>query len=184
MRSRKRPLERRHGDALGAGRRLDPLAAPLGGEHQIEPAQDHRQRQPLAHVETGRRGEADQLRVRLADELDAEADQAVDEDEGADELARLIARLGLPEHQAEDAEQHDALEQGFVELARVARRAERRPGRSRFPRSGPPRHVGRRAPQFAVHEIGEAAEEQPERHAAGDIIVDPQPGRASPCAAR
>ena len=35
--------------------------------------------------------------------------------------------------------------------------------------------VRRRAPQLLVHEVGEAAEEQAERHAAGDIIVDPQP---------
>ena len=38
-----------------------------------------------------------------------------------------------------------------------------------------PGDVGRPAPQFAVHEIGEAAEEQAERHAAGDVIVDPEP---------
>src|SRR6185369_14793020 len=32
-----------------------------------------------------------------------------------------------------------------------------------------------RAPQFLVHEIGEAPEEQPERDATGDIIVKAQP---------
>ena len=67
---------------------------------------------------------ADQLLVGLADELDAEAEAAVEEDEGADELARLVARLGLPEHEGEDAEQDDAFEHGLVELARVARRPE------------------------------------------------------------
>ena len=70
---------------------------------------------------------ADQLRIRLADELDAEAEQAVEKDEGADELARLIARLGPPEHEPEDREQHDALKPGFIQLAGVARRAEQRP---------------------------------------------------------
>ena len=29
--------------------------------------------------------------------------------------------------------------------------------------------------KFLVHEVGEAAEEQPEWHAAGDIVVDPEP---------
>src|SRR3954454_1642235 len=38
-----------------------------------------------------------------------------------------------------------------------------------------PRNSRRRAPQFLVHEIGEPAEEQAEGHAAGDVIVDPQP---------
>ena len=52
-------------------------------------------------------------------------------------------------------------------------------GRTASPRgSAPPtaRRVGA-APQLVVHEIGEAAEEQPERDAAGDIIVDPEPGQ-------
>ena len=37
-----------------------------------------------------------------------------------------------------------------------------------------PRHAGDAAPQLAVHEIGEPAEEQPERRAARDIIGDAQ----------
>ena len=39
----------------------------------------------------------------------AEAEDAVEEDEGADELARLVARLGPPEHEAEDRERGRAL---------------------------------------------------------------------------
>ena len=39
-------------------------------------------------------GELDQLGVGLADEFDGEAAEAVDEDEGADELARLVAGVG------------------------------------------------------------------------------------------
>ena len=38
-----------------------------------------------------------------------------------------------------------------------------------------PGQAGRRAPELAVHEIGEPPEEQAERDAAGDIIVDAQP---------
>ena len=61
------------------------------------------------------------MRVGLADELDEEAAEAVDEEEGADELAGLVAGAGLPEHEPEDEEQQDALEPRLVELARMAR---------------------------------------------------------------
>src|SRR3546814_17649143 len=56
----------------------------------------------------------------------------------------------------------------------------RRPPRSTrtdtlFPYTTLFRSVARLAPQFAVDEIGDAPQEQPERHAARDIIVDAQP---------
>ena len=41
-----------------------------------------------------------------------------------------------------------------------------------------PGDVGLLPPQLAVHEIGEPSEEQAERHAAGDIIVDSKPVEA------
>ena len=72
-------------------------------------------------------------------------------------------------------EQQDALEPRLVELARMARRAETGEAVDHFGEADRPGHAGRRAPQFAVHEIGEPAEEQAERDAAGDIIVDAQP---------
>ena len=110
--------------AIGVSTRTRPL---LRGQHQVEAAEDHRQRQPLAHVQVRSPGRtAIELAVRLADELDAEAEAAVEEDERADELARLVSRLGPPEHPGEDGEQHDAFEHGLVKLARVARRAEDR----------------------------------------------------------
>src|SRR3546814_18512263 len=37
-----------------------------------------------------------------------------------------------------------------------------------------PGHGGRPAPQLAVHEIGEAAEEEAEGHDAGDIVAETQ----------
>src|SRR5207253_6705683 len=39
----------------------------------------------------------------------------------------------------------------------------------------PPGQAGRAAPELAVDEIGEPAEEQARRNAAGDVIVDAQP---------
>ncbi|PHJ59170.1 hypothetical protein VF05_32585, partial [Nostoc linckia z3] len=38
-----------------------------------------------------------------------------------------------------------------------------------------PRDVGRMTPQLAIHEIGDAPEEQAEGDAAGDIVMDAQP---------
>src|SRR6185295_4333894 len=74
-----------------------------------------------------------------------------------------------PEHGPEDGEQEDALEQRLVELARMARHGAR--GRE----DDAPGEAGRRAPELAVHEIGEPPEEQAEGDAAGDIIVNAQP---------
>ena len=69
------------------------------------------------------------------------------------------------------SEEEDALEPRLVELARMARRPSP-PSLGKTIAQGT--SVGR-APQLAVHEIGEPAEEQAEGHAAGDIIVDAQP---------
>src|SRR5687768_4219571 len=155
--------------------RLDPDAPLLGGQHQIEAAEDHRHAQPLAHVQAGRLRELDQLRVRLADELDGEAEDSVEKDEGADELAGLVAGLRAPEHPGEDEEQDNAFQGRLVELARVPGRAERGQAGDDLREADCPRDVGRGAPQLVVHEIGEPAEEQAEGYAAGDIIMDPEP---------
>jgi len=120
-------------------------------------------------MESGRLDEADQMRVGLADELECEADEAVAEDEGADELAGLVAGAGLPEHPDEDRHQHEAFENGLVELGGMTR--DRAAGRE----DDAPGERGRPAPELAVHEIGEAAEEQAGRDAAGDVIVEPEP---------
>src|SRR6185295_9839342 len=123
----------------------------------------------------GRLGEGGQLLIRLADELDAEAERAVEKQERADELARFITRLASPEHPGEDCEQDDALKRGFVKLARVARRTEHLTERSHLDEPDRPGDSRRGTPQFLIHEIGEAAEEQAEGHATGDIIVDAKP---------
>src|SRR5436305_5303335 len=83
-------------DALRAGGRLDARAALARRQHQPQAGDDHRQRQPLAHVQPGRLRERDKLLVGLADELDSETEQAVEEQEGADELARIVPCLGPP----------------------------------------------------------------------------------------
>src|SRR6185369_10920238 len=109
-------------------------------------------------------------------ELDAKAETAVEEDEGADELAGLVSRLRLPKHPPEDGEQDDAFQESFIELARVAGRPKHALAELvHLHEPNGPGHRRHGAPQFLVHEIGETAEEEAERHAAGDIIVDPEP---------
>ena len=67
---------RAHGPAAfqatlaGAGDRFHPLTSLLGSRHQVQPAKDHRNRQPLPHVEAAGIGEFDQLGIGLADEFD------------------------------------------------------------------------------------------------------------------
>ena len=56
-----------------------------------------------------RPGERDELLIGLADEFYAEAEAAVEEQEGAHELARIVARSGLPEHPRQNGEQDDPL---------------------------------------------------------------------------
>ena len=79
-------------------------------------------RQPLAHVRPVACAKPTRWASGSRTNSSEEADEAVDEDEGADELAGLVAGAGLPEHEPEEQEhQHDALEHGLVELARMAR---------------------------------------------------------------
>src|SRR4029453_16472401 len=74
---------------------VDPHSPLLRCRHEPGAPQDHRQRQPLPHMQPGRLGEFDQLRVRLTDKLDAEAEAAVKKDEGTDELAGLVGPSGF-----------------------------------------------------------------------------------------
>src|SRR6185437_9067025 len=66
----------------------------------------------------------------------------------------------------EDAEEDDALEECFVELARMTRigaagREHHRPG-----------HVGDAAPQLVIDEVRDAPEEEADRHGADDDVAE------------
>ena len=113
--------------------------------------------------------------VGLADILHPEAESTVEEDERPDEHAGLIPSARLPEHQREDGEQQQSLERGLVELAWMARRAKHLDPGDDLGKAHRPRQAARRAPQFGIDEIRQATGEQPDRHHAGDIIVDPKP---------
>ncbi len=113
---------------------------------------------------------AAKLRIGFAEKFNDEARNAVAADENADEAAGLIARLGPPERPPEHGEQHNPLQPRFIKLTGVA--CDIGAGIGKNDRPG---NIGGFAPQFAVHEIGEAAEKQPERHRARDIIMHAQP---------
>src|SRR3546814_10922953 len=67
-----------------------PFRADFGCQDQVKAAQDHRQGQPLSHVQAGAFCKFHQLRICLAEEFDREACKAVAKQEYADELAGLI----------------------------------------------------------------------------------------------
>src|SRR5690606_37409999 len=71
---------------------------------------------------------------------------------------------------AQEKEEDDTFQRRLVKLARMARL---RPVEGKHYRPG---HVADAAEQFAIDEVGEAAEEQAERHRGGDD-VDHRPGR-------
>ena len=68
-----------------------------------------------------------------------------------------------------DEEEH-AFERRLVELARMAR-GDRGPP---FGEDHAPGHVGRPPPELAVDEVGEPAEEEPERHRRGGDVEERQ----------
>ncbi len=78
--------------------------------------------------------------------------------------------------QAQEEEEHDAFQPCLVELARMARDV---PPSGACGKHHRPGHVGRPAPQFAVHEIGEAAEEEAEGHRRRDHVEQRQDRDAS-----
>ena len=118
------------------------------GEHQRD-AQQHAHGEPRAPQKA-------ELGVRLAEEFADDAGDAIAERESAGDEAGPLERAGAHQQRQHD-EQHDAFERRLIELARMARQ------RAAAGKHHGPGHVGRPAPQFAVDEIGDAAEEQPDR---------------------
>src|SRR3546814_13618023 len=79
-------------------------AAALRRDDQVEAAQDHRNAQPLAHVQPGAGGEFHELGVRLPQIFDPEAEDAVTEQGDADQDAAPVAARVPPEGEGEDQE--------------------------------------------------------------------------------
>ena len=110
--------------------------------------------------------------MRLAEQLRRRARQRVAGEEHAADEARALQGAEVMRQQAQHEEQHQPLERRLVELARMARRrldvgiVQRRLGEHHAPRQ-----ARRPAEQLAVDEIGDAAEEQADRHRGGDEVA-------------
>ena len=76
-----------------------------------------------------------------------------------------MAAVGQAPHQHHDGEQRDALEEGLVELAGMARQ------RTAAREHHGPGDVARAAPQLAVDEVGQPAEEQADRRHDGQKVA-------------
>src|SRR5262249_39125500 len=99
-------------------------------------------------------------------ELGDRARHRIAHEEDAAERAGPPADRRPTLQRVEEAEQHDAFEKAFVELARMARlavavREDHGPG-----------HVGRAAVELTVDEVGDAAEEEPDGHRADDEVAE------------
>ena len=108
---------------------------------------------------------ADELGVGLAEEFADEAEGAVAQEEQRRDQAGPLMGAKDAQRDLQDHEQQHAFQRRFVKLAGMARHAgsvarkDHRPG-----------HVGGAAPQFAIDEIGQPAEEQADgREGAGQV---------------
>ncbi len=137
-------------------------------QHQPPAHQDHRQRQQLPHRGPGEK-EAE-MRVRLAEELADDAGHAIAGEEGAREEARPRADRLAAGEQHQQREQRDAFQTRLIQLRRMPRL-----GSAGREDHGPGHVRGDPAPQFAVDEVGEPAEEQPDRHHADDAVGEGHP---------
>ena len=97
-----------------------------------------------------------ELGIGLAEEFAGAARDRVEAGEAADDQARPL-QGARADQQRQHRQQHQPLERRLVELARMPRQ------RTAAGKHHGPGHVGRAAPQFAVDEIGDAAEEQADR---------------------
>src|SRR5579863_6808115 len=157
-------ISRSSGEASSAIGRL--VARLRLGPQRISKYADSRQHQWNAeqHSHGQSAPEKAQLRIGLAEKLARDTRQAVADGEAAGDDARPLERAETDQN-IEHNKQHDAFERRFIKLAGMARN--RAPGG----KDHGPWHVGRPAPQFTVDEIGEAAEEQPDRGHGGRQIA-------------
>src|SRR6516165_9192304 len=137
----------------------------LRPQQEDEPGDDERQREDLAHGEPVE-GEVAEERIGLAEELDDDAGAAVTDEEDAAERAWPLANPRRALEDVDDEEEEGALEPGLIELARMARL--RPAGRE----DHGPGHVADAAPELAVDEIGDAAEEEADRYGADDDVAE------------
>src|SRR5262249_19572002 len=127
---------------------------PQGVDDQRDADGEDRQAQHHAHREPAAIEVAD-LDVGQAEELDEDAAQRIADAEYASDEARMLQGLQVVSQEGDDDEEHDALEQRFVELAGMAWELLGIGGKDDAP--GERR---RRAVELGVNEVGNAAEEE------------------------
>src|SRR5262249_45829634 len=136
-----------------------PLAAPEGWmferiDYEAHTGQEQRNRQQLTHRCTA--PQKPELRVRFAEEFAGSAGNRIADGKTADNQAGPLER-SRAHQQRQYREQDKAFQGRFIELARMARN---RPAAGKYHRPG---NISRAAPQFAIDEIGNSAEKQPNR---------------------
>ena len=117
---------------------------------------DERSREHLPHREPTA-PQVSKLHVRLAHELDGETEAPIHDEEHAKE-GSLGAWRTLARKREQHKEDDNALKHCLIELGGMAGHHSRL-----SPEHDTPRGIGRRAPQLAVHKVGAAPEEQPDR---------------------
>src|SRR5262245_17414977 len=137
-----------------------PFASP---RHERDAREHQRQRQQRSHGQPA--PQEAELWIGLAKMFADRARDRVAEAERAQDETRSLERAGA-DQRGEQHEQQQAFERRLVELARVAR--QRPSGRKHHP----PRQVGRASPKLAVDEIGDAAEEDPDRSGRASNVAE------------
>ena len=157
--ARRRAMRRRISASSGTLRSAITSASPAGGawrRHMMaRPASISGSDSSMPMVSPPQRKPSCGSGSRKSSQIDAR--DAVADRERADDEARPLAARPARINSREHHEQHQAFERRLVELARMARQ------RAAARKHHRPRHVGRAAPQLAVDEIGDAAEEQADR---------------------
>src|SRR5579875_2583494 len=131
--------------------------------HQPSAAEDERRREELPFRQA--EGEIAHERVRRAEALADDPGDAVADEKGAGEEARTLAQPRPPQEEKHE-EEHGPFEERLVDLARMT--GLRPPAR----KDHAPGQIGGTAEQLAIHEIGQAAEEEADRHGAADGVAD------------
>ncbi len=125
--------------------------------------------------------EGDELGVGLAELLDEHPRQPIADQEDPEDAAGP-GEGAAADGDGEDHEEEEALEGGLVELRRVARAGQqpvRRAGLGGLAGEDHRPGGGRRAaPELAVDEVGEAAEEEADRGGGRDGVADAEDGQA------
>src|SRR5713226_231869 len=129
-------------------------------QQQPETGQDERQREELSHGQA--EGEESEESIGLAEQLGDAARHGIADEKDAAQRPGPRADGGEALEAVDDEKQDDAFEGGLVELAGMARL------RTAIREDHGPRHVADAAPQLRVDEVGQAAEEQADRHGADD----------------